>query len=257
VTLVGQCEGADNSKLRITEARNIISLEKGPKWNPNNRNGGTFPDYVAQLKDGFHTYGQERQDHSQETQVERLVGGVKAPNNATMQIAIEKVKDDFKSDFDGAAQYLANKIVEVYGNEVNSSNKNNRNVWDTRDGGRGRGRGRGGRGRGRGRGRGGRGGNGPQTRFNGVDCKDVSKTFSNEEFSQMGDEGRRYVHRKREEAKARGGNHDSNKRQVQEMNRQQDEEPEEIGSGGKKQATGEKGAQNGNAFGRRPGKQNP
>ena len=51
--------------------------------------------------------------------------------------------------------------------------------------------------------------------------------------------------------------HDSNKRQVQEMNRQQDEESEEIGSGGKKQATGEKGAQNGKAFGRRSGKQNP
>ena len=73
----------------------------------------------------------------------------------------------------------------------------------------------------------------------------------------MGAEGRDYVYRKRGEAKSRDGNHDSNKRQVQEMNRQQDEEPEEVESGGKKQATGEKGAQNGNAFGRRSGKQNP
>ena len=164
LTLVDQCEGADNSKLRITEANNIISLEKGPKWNPNNRNGGTFPEYVSQLKDGFYTYSKERQAHSQETQVERLVGGIKAPNNATMQIAIEKVKDDFKSDFDGAAQYLANKIVEVYGNEVNSSNKNSRNVWDTRDDGRGRGRGRGCT---LCSARGGRGGKSPQTKFNG------------------------------------------------------------------------------------------
>jgi hypothetical protein len=70
----------------------------------------------------------------------------------------------------------------------------------------------------------------------------------------MGDEGRKYVHRKREEAKAQGGGHDKNKRQIQEMSKQQDEDPDEVESGAKKQATGEKGAQNGNAFGRRSGK---
>ena len=66
-------------------------------------------------------------------------------------------------------------------------------------GGRGRsGRGRGGRdGRGRGRGRGDRQGQGGRIVFNDVDVTNWRRTFSGEEFSQMGAQGRAYVRDRR------------------------------------------------------------
>ena len=70
-TLVDQCEGADSSTLRVTEANNVISPE-----NHLNRNGLTFPEYVGRLKDAYVTYCQERTPYGQELIVERLVGGV-------------------------------------------------------------------------------------------------------------------------------------------------------------------------------------
>ena len=73
--------------------------------------------------------------------------------------------------------------------------------------GRGRGRRRGGRGFGRGRG-GGR--YGDATNFNGVDVTDYTRSFTNEEMSRMGYEGRNHVFAKRSEGnqgrgRGRGG----------------------------------------------------
>ena len=76
------------------------------------------------------------------------------------------------------------------------------------------------------------------TTFNGVDCSDFSRDFTDDEFHKIGYEGRGYVRKKRQEAK------NNNKRDVQEVNTHDD------GDGPEKKPKSEKGGQNGSAFGR-------
>ena len=141
-----------------------------------------------------------------------------------------------------AVQHMSTKVTEAFGV---SDNKKRGGYGRRRVSSASSGRGRGGRGRGRGRGRGGRGGRGggrgggsSSTTFNGVDCSEFSRDFTDDEFHKIGYEGRGYVRKKRQEAK------NNNKRDVQEVNTQDD------GDGPEKKPKSEKGGQNGSAFGR-------
>ena len=74
--------------------------------------------------------------------------------------------------------------------------------------------------------------------FNGIDCSDFSRDFTDERFHKIGYEGRGYVRKKRAEAK------NNKKRDVQEVN------THEGGGEAEKKPKSEKGGQNGSAFGR-------
>ena len=210
--LEDMCEGADASNKRIVMANRALSLD--------HTNGGLFysseysfkySSYTTKLHEAYQTIARYRNDTAAETKVQRMLDGINVSNSIIITMAKSHVTDNLLGDWMGAVQYMSTKVTLEF--PPTNSTKKRKFGGDGRrisqaGRGRGQGRGRGGRGRGRGgRGRGrGRGGgrHGNDLVYNGVDVSDYNRTFSNDEMSQMGYEGRNYVYAKRGENNNRG-----------------------------------------------------
>ena len=239
--LEDQFEGTSAVNRRVILAQQVISLNQNGVFY-RNEHSFQFIKYAAKLQQAYQTIAKYRNAFAPETMVQRLHDGIQVQNNLVISIAKQKILDDYYGNWLQAVQHMSTKVTEAFGV---SDNKKRGGYGRRRVSSASSGRGRGGRGRGRGRGRGGRGGRGggrgggsSSTTFNGVDCSDFSRDFTDDEFHKIGYEGRGYVRKKRQEAK------NNNKRDVQEVNTQDD------GDGPEKKPKSEKGGQNGSAFGR-------
>lgn len=146
------------------------------------------------------------ESYSQRQQVDRLLKGMQN-THAAIESAKTLCFQTHYHDFDAAVNYMSGQVARIFPKTYDSSTKRRRQISEVDTAGRGRGRlggrsgrGRGGRGRsgGRGSGRGGRGrGSGGTGTMNGVDVSDVARSFTSEEWQQLGDAGRRYVNGER------------------------------------------------------------
>ena len=239
--LEDQFEGTSAVNRRIILAQQVIALNQGGSFY-RNEHSYTFAKYASTLQQAYQTIAKYRNAVANETMVQRLVDGIQVSNNLVISIAKQKILDDYYGDWLQAVQHMSTKVTEAFGV---SDNKKRGGYGRRRVSSASAGRGRGGRGRGRGRGRGGRSGRGggrgggsSSTTFNGVDCSDFSRDFTDDEFHKMGYEGRGYVRKKRQEAK------NNKKRDVQEVNTHEGEGESE------KKVKSKKGGQNGSVFGR-------
>jgi uncharacterized membrane protein YgcG len=117
-------------------------------------------------------------------------------------------------------------------------------------GGRGFSGGRGGRfGRGGGHGRG-RGGDfkSDNVSFNGIDCSDIHRDFSADEWQKLGPVGRKFIHEQREWKKNNGGR--GNQRSVNAVNVNDETSVSDVTAPTTNNSNGQRGTQNGRGFGR-------
>ena len=228
--LVEMCEGEAENNKRVVLATRTISLDpSGGGIFYSNEYAYTFEKYYTRLFEAYNVIERYQFGHAPQAKVQRLLDGIKVPNTPiTIAMAKNHVLDNYLADWRAAVSYMATKIAIQFPPRSSGHKRKqyDRKASEAKTGGRGRG-GRGGRfgrggGRGRGRGgrgRGGRGGRGqggrhdPQNNFyNGVDCSNHKRFFSEEEMTRMGREGRDFIFEKRE---ADGG-----RRQVNAIERQ-------------------------------------
>ena len=204
-------------------------------------------------------------------QVEKLLLGIRCDNTELVS-AKQIISSQHADDYDAAVAYYSAQVSRIYGAAQlqHQRYRPKRNVSALYQ--QGRGRGGGGRGRGRGRGELGQyqrpdGGHS----INGVDISDPRRDFSDDEWNQLGREGRAFIFRKREEpprsargdrgrGRGRGGRGRDNRAgrgggggggrgaNVGALHQQQQ------GQGGQQQdqqqETGQRGGQSGRGFGR-------
>ena len=209
-----QLEGKAAINARANEANRVLGNGQGAAtWT--NEYGYKFQKYSTNLQGAYTSlYKCHGIDTPAAARVRRMLDGMR-PNDkqVLIQIAKSHVADNLMNDWIGACQYLQAKVDEAFPpKETHGRKRGYRQVSQTgssgrggrfgRGGGRQRGRGgRGGAGRG---GRGGRGRGGTTNVYNGVDISDHSRNFTGQEFTQMGEDGRREVHKRRK------GHYDSN-----------------------------------------------
>ena len=196
IVAIAEGDAANNKRLHL--ANRVISQDP--------HNGGlfytneasfSFSAYSTKLHQAYVTVGRLQNDPGDQAKVIRLVGGMNVPNSVEITIAKSHVMDNFLADWPGAVNYLSTKVAQAFPTSMKKRKPAGpgRRVSEAKRGRGGGRRGRGGRGGGRGGARG--------AMFNGVDCTDFKKNFSGAEMKQMGDEGFRYIKRKRDEAKAK------------------------------------------------------
>lgn len=225
--LITHCEGDSQCKKRVVLATRTISLDhNGGGIFYSNEYSLSWERYSGLLIEAYDIIKVYQNDYAPQAKVQRLLDGMDVKNQVIIDMAKQHVIDNFYDDFDGAINYMAGKITQVFPPRSSGHKRKfegrSRQISEAgsrrghgRGGRFGRGGGRYSRGRGQyGRGQGGRGGNGhgkhdPATGyFHGVDCNDSKRRFTDEEMSRMGRDGRAYMLAKREEYK-------KNNRQVQ------------------------------------------
>jgi hypothetical protein len=240
-----------------------------------NERSMSFEHYTSQMQKYFQTLDKDPDEkYSERRKVEKLIASFK-PDSSDLSSAGVIAMQQYPRDFTAACNYLSAEVSRVFGQAIIENQRfrqRKRNVsalGGDRGGGRGRGRferGRGGRGRGygRGHGRGGRGrggrggrgrgsgsGRGSRNSINGVDVSNVRRSFTSNEWNQLGQEGRDYINMKRNEL---GGsnNNNNNDRNVSGVGTQVEaQEADQQGDGAAgAPGNGERGGQNGLVFGR-------
>jgi len=237
----------------------------------------SFDSYVTKLKRIFSTLNKDDDEQLSEKQmVDALREGIKS-NDGNIIAAKVTMFQQYRYDFDKAQSFMSGLISTIHSAAVHEHSHRGykrRNVSAMESGGRGRGRARmGGRGdrggRACGRGRGGGSdlvcaGARNTGMANGVDISDWTRSFSPQEWDQMGPVGRRIVSQERERinggrfsgrARGRGGqgrgrsvsavNYSSQVSTVPASTITHENSNNENNSG-----NGERGAQNGAGFGR-------
>jgi hypothetical protein len=211
-------EGEGPTAMRRNQA---FAQLKSLHWK--NEASMTFAEFSSALKNAYDIVSEEA-PYADEHKVRDLLEKIK-PTSQVQQMEVVKgrVRDEFPTDFNKAIAYIASRIAEIYAEDIAKlhrfgiTNKRNRQVYETKSDGRGQGRGRGngqmmnrgGRGnkragRGYNAGRNVRGGRGlpnmgrQQITFNGIDATDPNRSFTHDEWDQLGNSGRAYVARERE-----------------------------------------------------------
>jgi hypothetical protein len=168
-----------------------------------------FERMTALLNSSYVILEKNDQPYSDRTRVKNLATAIQMPHNMDIRVAKRYMLDNYSDDWLGAINYMGNVVAELfpltrkntghkrggYNRHISESNTRARHGGGRDDGrgrGRGHGRGRFEQGRGRGRGSGNQG-----VSFNNVNCTDVHRTFSDDEFRAMGPEGRAYVNKER------------------------------------------------------------
>jgi hypothetical protein len=188
---------------RVTEAEKII---KDSHYT--NEYTFAFEKMTALLHSSYVILEKNDQPYSDRTRVKKLAAAINMPNNMDIRVAKRYMLDNYGDDWLGAINYMGNVVAELFPLSRKDSNKrggyNNRRISESntrartgggRNDGRGRGRGHG-RGRGDGRGRG-RGERSQGFTINGVNCSDIHRTFSDDEFRRLGNEGRAIIAERR------------------------------------------------------------
>lgn len=200
-------EGTSQVDKRVMLSEGVISL--GPEGVfYKNEYIYSFEKYITKLRQAYTILGQHRQLVSPTTMVKRLYDGVRVQNNKIIDIAKENMLDLHRHDFEGAVAYLSSKVTQAFppkeidkkrGRSESRYRKISESKSSRTQNGRGGRDGRGGRGGG-GRGR------SEKIEFNGVNCSDVTREFSEQEWDKIGFHGRMYVNREREyNNRGRGG----------------------------------------------------
>jgi hypothetical protein len=210
-------EGEGPSAMRRNQAfAQIRSLH----WK--NEASMTFAAFSSALKNAYDIVSEDAayaDEHKVRDLLDKIMPTSKVPQ---MEVVKGRVRDEYPTDFDKAIAYIASRITEIYADDIAKMarygiGKRNRQVYEATTDGRGRGRGRGsgqrmaicgGRGGGRSTGRGNRDhGNGnARILFNGVDATDIHRSFTGQEWDQLGPNGRAYVNHERERIAGRQGN---------------------------------------------------
>ena len=286
LALKAQMEGVAAINSRANAATRTLGMGQGSALWTNEYSGTTFMSYATTLQQAYTSLNKcHGVDTPPATRVQRLLDGMK-PSDKQVLIAIAKshVADYLMQDWVGAVQYLQAKVDAAFPpKESHGRKRGYRQVYETGTSGRGRsGRGgRFGRGGGRGRGRGGRGGRGRGEYFNGVDISNPDRNFTDPEFRKLGREGRELVYSRRRQNNRNnnhnnGGNGNNQQQQqnddrtIQQLNVQNGGTnansdaasvltensgaivPYNSGTGASQEARN-RGGNNGDAIGRRPG----
>jgi hypothetical protein len=197
----------------------------------------TFPfsQYVTGLNACYKTLEEAGEPITERNKVSTMIKGI-STQNQYLTAAIQNVRTNpnTKSNFTAASNELGEQIAIIFPGELRRSGGGFRGGGGGRRmSGVGRGAGRGGSGRGRGHGRGsyqggrgggrgyqggGQGGRGNQqgrgrgggrgnetVTADGVDVTNVTRSFTDQEWSALSSESRRYVHEERETKRARTG----------------------------------------------------
>ena len=226
LALKAQMEGVAAINARANAATRTLGMGQGSaQWT--NEYTSPFMNYATTLQQAYTSLEKcHGVDTPPATRVQRLLDGMK-PSDKQVLIAIAKshVADNLMQDWVGAVQYLQAKVDNAFPpKESHGRKRGYRQVYETGSSGRGRsGRGgRFGRGGGRGRGRGGRGGRGRGEYFNGVDISNPDRKFSDSEFRKLGREGRDLVYsRRRQNNNNNGGNGNNQPQQNEDRTVQQ------------------------------------
>ncbi len=223
--------GANNKRVLLANRQTSMDANNGALFY-NNEYAYPFDKYASSLHTAYACIKKYRNETATKTMVTRLLGGIRVQNCEIITLAKEHVEDNFLHDWHAATSHLSTKIAKVFpprvgGGKRRAHEQGGRRISKvTRGGDRGRGRGgrfnrgggRGGRGGGRdgGRGRGyqgrGRGENFRGSHWNGVDVRDHTRDFTDEEMSRLGSNGRRHIFQRRNAdwadrgQKGRGGN---------------------------------------------------
>jgi len=177
----------------------------------------SFDSFVTKLKRIFSTLNKDEDEQLSEKQmVDALREGIKS-NDSNIIAAKVTIFQQYRYDFDAAQNFMSGLISTIHSAAIHEHSHRGykrRNVSSIESGGRGRGRartgGRDGRGRGRGRGGGWDGvcaGARNTGNANGINISDPTRSFSPQEWDQMGPVARRMVTQERERINGgRGGN---------------------------------------------------
>ena len=217
LALLGQVEGhaANNKRLVAVTLELSQNFNGGGLCYSGETSGHTWDRYAALLAMAYVIMEKLRQGTVTHpaTKVQRLLDGILCQNQLYIELGKNYISTNLMNDYDGAVSHMATQVALAYP-AVRSNNRRSRDVkeYNSDRGGRG-GRGRGGRGgryygrggRGGGRGRGGRGRGGNRNNINGVDIRDPTRNFTDDEFNRLGHEGRSLVARLRRERNGHGG----------------------------------------------------
>lgn len=253
--LILKCEGTDATNKRVQHAQRIISTSShGGGAVYTNEYSYSFEKYSTKLQMAYRVLAIYENDVPTAMRVHRLLEGMNVQGNPVhVEMAKAHITDNLKNDWDKAVSYMSAKLSIVFPPKTSGTKRKDgpRRISEVgHNRGRGRGRGRGGRG-GRGRGRGGRGGRGGRHNhnygwFNGVDCTNPKRNFSEEEWEKMGQEGRKHVRNARHES----NDDDRNVSQAKVGHEDGQAIKSEDDSGDKDDGKNAKGGKSGLGFGR-------
>ena len=174
----------------------------------------SFEKFSTTLKEAYRILNACGETHGDIEMVRVMLEKMAVPNSGELDAAKTVCRDRYSDSFEEAVAYLSREVTSIFPNAQLESFKKKRKISAAKDGGPGRGR-PGGRGGGGGRGdgpggrpgragrRGGRGRGGrsdpatPYNTWNGVDIRDVTRDFTEEEYTNLGPDGRAYVGRLR------------------------------------------------------------
>ena len=150
----------------------------------------SFDKFVTKMKEGFNTLEKYEVPVHEENKVKMLLDKIQCPNQELKSEVI--LCRSTHNNFSDASTYLQTAVTRIFPSFQPSSGRYGKRHREVNSAGRGRG------GRGRGRGRGGRGGQGKgkkpnSTIENGVDISDVTRWYSEKEFSKLSHDTRAYI----------------------------------------------------------------
>ncbi len=276
-TLRAHYEGKDIVDKRVVIAKSIIGTGPNGAFYKNEQTF-SFEKYATRLRQAYTTLAICRQPFAEATMVRRLYDGILITNNTQMELAKAYILDHCNDDFNKAVSYMSSKVNLAFPpqNLITGLGGHKRGPIGNQEGGfckisKARGlQGRAGRfnfaragryGRGGRHGSGGRHGTWNQGRsgqrgphkpvFNGIDCTDVTYSFSKEEWESIGHEGRQYVLRGRDKLKIERNGSANDSRHIEEVripgSVQDNDNDASVLTG---PGNSEKGSQAGRGFGR-------
>lgn len=180
-------EGEDAISRRVTVATHVLA-ETGVSY----RGEYHEPDwtsYVAKLEQALHIMELHQQPYTERMKVDRLIKGIKCSDHVEIVPALRSAKDNHMDDYDACKAYLGTVMSQVFPEKSSDPQRKRIGGNPSRKVGKVARKGAG------------RGGGGQKRNFNGVDCSDVSRKFSGDEWDRMGEDGRRFIQSQRSKKK--------------------------------------------------------
>eukprot|EP00804_Cyclotella_cryptica_P027063 CCRYP_013689-RA/>CCRYP_013689-RA protein AED:0.43 eAED:0.42 QI:0/0/0/1/0.5/0.66/3/0/331 len=207
-------EGEDAISRRVTVATHVLA-ETGVSY----RGEYQDPDwtsYVAKLEQALHIMELHQQPYTERMKVDHLIKGIKCSNRVEIMPALRSAKDNHMDNYDACKAYLGTVMSQVARKGASH------------------------------------GGGGNKKNFNGVDCSDIARKFSVDEWDRMGEDGRRFIQSQRSKKKS-PKEEGAETRRVKKVSKASEEleEPAEDGAvAANETRSSTKGGRAGNSFGK-------
>jgi hypothetical protein len=181
-------EGEDAISRRVTVATHVLA-ETGVSYR-GEYHDPDWTSYVAKLEQALHIMELHQQPYTERMKVDRLIKGIKCNDHVEIVPALRSAKDNHMDNYDACKAYLGTVMSQVFPEKSSDQQRKRIGGNSPRKVGKVARKGAG------------RGGGGHKKSFNGVDCSDVARKFSVDEWDRMGEDGRRFIQSQRSKKKS-------------------------------------------------------